>query len=188
MLPTLIAVIVIVGAIFTGVISAQRKLTVLDEDTCNAMNQIGVQLSGTYDALNVLLDLAKDFDRDESEALIEVIRANRIVITAKSMPEDVHRQEAVILEILERIAIVLEKYPDSKADQKYAHTMGAIETFESMMVTSRLIYNDSVTKLNRAIRKFPTILAAELLGFRQRKYLEQQAGRSTSQKMKSNFV
>ena len=47
MLPTLIAVIVIVGAIFTGVISAQRKLTALDENTCNAMNQIGVQLSAS---------------------------------------------------------------------------------------------------------------------------------------------
>lgn len=50
--------------------------------------------------------------------------------------------------------------------------MGAIETFESMMVTSRLIYNDSVAKLNRAIRKFPTFLAAELLGYRQKEYLE----------------
>jgi len=172
MQPTLIAVIVIVGAFFTGVISVQRKLTLLDENTCNAMNQIGVQLSGIYDALNVLLDLVKDFDMDERESLIELINSKRIVVAAKSIPEDVRRQEAVISEMLERIAIVLEKYPESKTDQKYAHTMGAIETFESMMVTSRLIYNDSVAKLNRAIRKFPTFLAAELLGYRQKEYLE----------------
>ena len=109
---------------------------------------------------------------DERESLIELINSKRIVVAAKSIPEDVLRQETVISEILERITIVLEKYPESKADQKYAHTMGAIETFESMMVTSRLIYNDSVAKLNRTIRKFHIIMAAELFGYRQKEYLE----------------
>ena len=41
-----------------------------------------------------------------------------------------------------------------------------------MVETSGLIYNDSVAKLNRAVRKFPASLLAGMLGFRQEEYLE----------------
>jgi LemA protein len=50
--------------------------------------------------------------------------------------------------------------------------MDAIETFDGMVRTSRLIYNDSVARLNREIRSFPVSLVAEMFGFRQREYLE----------------
>lgn len=43
---------------------------------------------------------------------------------------------------------------------------------ENMVRTSRLIYNNSVTKLNRDIRMFPVFLIAGILGFSQREYLE----------------
>ena len=52
--------------------------------------------------------------------------------------------------------------------------MDAVDSYEKMVRTSRLIYNDSVTKLNRELRLFPTSLVAGLLGFRTRDYLEQQ--------------
>ena len=47
-----------------------------------------------------------------------------------------------------------------------------MDSYEKMLRTSFLIYNDSVTKLNRAIRTFPTNLIAGMLGFRQREHLE----------------
>ncbi|WP_246241183.1 LemA family protein [Anaerocolumna sedimenticola] len=43
-----------------------------------------------------------------------------------------------------------------------------------MVRTSRLIYNDSVTKLNREIRMFPVSMIAGMLRFRKREYLEEQ--------------
>ena len=43
---------------------------------------------------------------------------------------------------------------------------------EKMIHTSGLIYNDSVTKLNRTVRMIPASLIAGILGFRQREYLE----------------
>ena len=50
--------------------------------------------------------------------------------------------------------------------------MGAVDSYEKMIRTSGLIYNDSVTKLNRTVRMIPTSLIAGILGFRQREYLE----------------
>ena len=78
----------------------------------------------------------------------------------------------MISEALGRISMVAERYPELKADENYAKCMNAVDSYEKMVRTSRLIYNDSVTKLNRAVRMFPTNLIAEMLGFRQRDYLE----------------
>ncbi len=184
MLPTLIAIIAIVAIIALWVISTQRKLVVLDENISNAMSQIGVQLSSRFDALTALLDLTKGYAKHESETLIETIKSRRSVITAKSTPEDVLRQEGVISEALGRIAMVTEQYPELKANQNYIKTMDAVQTYENMVRTSRLIYNDSVTKLNREIRMFPVSMIAGTLGFRQREYLEEQASKADMPSMK----
>lgn len=184
MLPTLIAIIAILALIILGVISKQRKLVVLDENISNAMSQIGVQLSSRFDALSALLDLTKGYAKHESETLIETIKSRRSVITAKSTPDDVLRQEGVISEALGRIAMVTEQYPELKANQTYIKTMDAVQTFENMVRTSRLIYNDSVTKLNREIRMFPVSMIAGMLGFQQKKYLEEQAAKADMPNMK----
>ncbi len=174
MLPTFIAIIAVGSIIVLWAISTQRKLVVLDENIRNAMNQIGVQLSSRFDALTVVLDLTKGYSRHQSETLIETIKAKRSIITGKSIPDDVLRQEGVISEALGRIAIVTEQYPELKVNPNYIKSMDAVETFENMVRTSRLIYNDSVTKLNREIRMFPVSMLARMLGFRQKEYLEEQ--------------
>lgn len=174
MLPTFIAIIAIVAVIALWTISTQRKLVVLDENVSNAMSQIGVQMSSRFDVLTVLLELAKGYAKHESEPLIETVKSGRNVITAKSTPADVLRQERVISEALGRIATVTEQYPELKANQTYIKTMDAEETFANMVRTSRLIYNGGVAKLNREIRMFPVSMIAATLGFRQREYLEEQ--------------
>jgi len=68
--------------------------------------------------------------------------------------------------------MITEQYPELKADKNYIKTMDAVEVFENMVRTSRLIYNDSVTKLNREIRMFPVSMIAGMLGFKQKEYLE----------------
>ena len=184
MLPTIIAIIAIAVFIVFWAISTQRKLVVLDENISNAMSQIGVQLSSRFDALTALLDLTKGYAKHESETLIETIKSRRSVITAKSTPDDVLRQEGIISEALGRIAMVTEQYPELKANQTYTKTMDAVQTFENMVRTSRLIYNDSVTKLNREIRMFPVSMIAGMLGFQQRDYLEEQAAKADMPSMK----
>jgi LemA protein len=184
MLPTFITIAVIAAVIVLWIISTQRRLVVLDENISNAMSQIGVQLSSRFDALTALLDLTKGYAKHESETLIETIKSRRSVITAKSTPDEVMRQEGVISEALGRISMVTEQYPDLKANQNYIKTMDAVQTFENMVRTSRLIYNDSVTKLNREIRMFPISMVAGMLGFRQRDYLVEQASKTDMPSMK----
>ena len=167
--------IIIGGLIATFVIwgiGVQRRLVAMDENVNNAMSQIGVQLSSRFDALTALLDLAKGYAAHESQTLIETIKSRRSVITATSTPDDVLKQEGVISEALGRISMVAERYPELKANENYKKCMDAVDSYEKMVRTSRLIYNDSVTKLNRELRMFPTSLLGSMFGFHQRDYLE----------------
>lgn len=177
MLPTFITIIIIVAILVLWIIATQRKLVVLDENISNAMSQIGVQLSSRFDALTTLLDLTKGCASYESEMLIDAIKFRKSIITAKSAPEDVLCQERIISEALDRIAMVTAQYPEIKANQAYINAMDAVQIFENMVRTSRLIYNDSVSKLSREIRMFPVSMIAGMLGFRQRDYLVEQAAR-----------
>lgn len=152
-------------------ISTQRALAMLDENINNAMSQIGVQLSSRWDALSALLDLTKGYAEHEYKTLSETIKARRPV-TADSSAKDAAEQENLLIGAMSRIMAVAEQYPTLKADASYQKTMDSVNQYEGMMRQSRLIYNDSVTKLNRRIRMFPTSLVAGMLGFAKRDYLE----------------
>lgn len=169
-MPYIIAIGVLIILIF-WVISVQRAFVVLDENINNSMSQIGVQLSSRWDALTSLLDLTKGYATHEYNTITETIKARRS-ITKDSSPDDIKKQENVIAEAMGKIMAVAESYPELKANSTYIKTMDAVNQYENMVRTSRLIYNDSVTKLNRAIRMFPASLIAGILGFSKRAYLE----------------
>jgi len=167
----IIALGFIIVALVLWVISVQRSFVAFDENINNAMSQIGVQLSSRWDALASLLDLTKGYAAHEYKTMTETIKARRS-ITRDSSPEDVKQQENMIVEAMGKIMAVAESYPDLKADSTYIKTMDAVNQYENMVRASRLIYNDSVTKLNRAIRMFPASMIAGILGFSKRAYLE----------------
>lgn len=180
----IIAVVIVIIFIILWLVSTQRRLVTLDENINNALSQIGVQLSARFDALTSLLELTKGYDQHESETLLEVIRARRSVITAASSPDEVAAQENILTEALGRINAVAEQYPDLKSAENYRQTMNAVEKYENSLRSGRLIYNDSVTKLNRAVRMFPTSIVAGMLGFGAREYLKTEDEKATRPSMK----
>lgn len=169
-MPYILIIPAVIIVLILWFIGTQRKLVMMDENINNAMSQIGVQLSSRWDALTSLLDLTKGYAEHEYKTLEDTVKARR-AINMNSTPADVAGQENVITEALGRIMAVAESYPDLKANQNYGKTMDAVSQYENMVRTSRLIYNDCITKLNRTIRLFPTMLIAGILGFRQREYL-----------------
>ncbi len=179
----MIIAIVILVLVVLWFISTQRKLVVMDENINNAMSQIGVQLSSRWDALTALLDLTKGYAEHEYKTLSDTIRM-RSTITAKSTAAEVNDQENILTEAMGRIMAVAESYPDLKANENYIKTMDNVNDYEKMVRQSRLIYNDSVTKLNRAIRMFPTSLVAGMLGVTSRDYLEASESKADMPNMK----
>ena len=178
-----IAIIAVVVLVVLWGVGAQRKLVALDENINNAMSQIGVQLSSRWDALTALLDLTKGYEEHEYKTLMDTV-AQRKQITASSTAEDAQAQDNLITQTLGRIMAVAENYPDLKANENYITTMNSVNSYEGMVRQSRMIYNDCVTKLNRATRQFPTSLVAGIFGFSQRAYLEAESDKTDMPSMK----
>lgn len=174
---------VLVLALVMWFISTQRVLAVLDENINNAMSQIGVQLSSRWDALSALLDLTKGYAEHEYQTLSETIKARR-PINAESSAKDAAAQENLLIGAMSRIMAVAEQYPTLKSDQGYMRTMDSVNQYEGMVRQSRLVYNDSVTKLNRSIRMFPTTMVAGMMGFARRDYLEANDNKADMPSMK----
>lgn len=179
----MIIAIVIAAVLVLWFISAQRKLVVMDENINNAMSQIGVQLSSRWDALSALLDLTKGYAEHEYKTLSDTIKM-RSTINSSSTAADVNKQENMFTEAIGRIMAVAESYPELKANENYIKTMDSVNEYEKTVRQSRLIYNDSVTKLNRAIRMFPTSIAAGILNIKSRDYLEADDRKSDMPNMK----
>lgn len=178
-----IAVIIIVAVIILWVISTQRKLAVLDENINNAMSQIGVSLSSRWDALGALLDLTKGYAEHEYKTISDAVKM-RTGINAKSSAAEASAQENIITEAMGKIMAVAEAYPELRANENYIKTMDSVNQYENMVRKARLIYNDSVTKLNRAIRMFPASIVAGMLGFSARDYLQADEAKADMPDMK----
>ena len=170
-MPYIIILTGIIVLLIFWIMSVQRSLIVLEGNINNAMSQIGIQISSRWDALSSLLELIKEYSEPEYITLREMIKSRRS-ITKYSTPEDIYKQENAIADARRKIMTVAEHYQELKSDKNYIKTMDAVNQYENMIRTSRLIFNDSIAKLNRTIGMFPVSLVAGMLGFSRRIYLE----------------
>ena len=166
----IIGIIIVLFVVW--IISAQHRLIGMGENIDYAINQLSIQFSSLFDALIILLNLTKEYADHECQLLIDTIKSRRSTITADSTPEDIHGQERLISEVLEHIFTIAAQYPALKTNENYVRCLNAVDNYEKTISTSRLIYNDNVTRLNRELHMFPTSLIAHIFGIHERDYLE----------------
>lgn len=163
----LILVVLIVVMWF---ISTQRELVNLDEKCSNALSQIEVQMNSRWDALLALAKSTTAYAKHESETLIKVIESRRGMEVRTA--DDVNQQQSAFTDVLGKLLAVREAYPDLKASGLFEKTMSGIEKFEENVRMSRMIYNDSATRMNRYVRQWPSSFVAGKLHFGLKEYLK----------------
>ena len=167
----IVALLVIVaGAVFIWFISTQRELVNLDEKCSNALSQIEVQMNSRWDALLALAKAASAYAKHESETLIKTIEGRRGMEVRSAA--DVNQQQSAFAEVLSKLMAVHEAYPDLKASGLFKETMTQVKNFEENVRMSRMIYNDSATRMNRYVRQWPSSFVANYLHFGLKDYLK----------------
>lgn len=177
----ILALLVIVGFY---IYATQRELVNLDEKANNAISQIAVQLNSRWDAVNALVQLTKEYAAHEYATLTETIaqRRQQTITTA----EDINNQQTLIGQIMGRLMAVNEQYPQIQAAGVYKETMAAIRGYEENVRVSRMVYNDSATKMNRMVRQWPSSFVASMLKFGLREYLQADEGKKDYPPMGGN--
>ena len=180
---TAIIIIAIVAILVLWVISVQRKLVKQEEICKNGLSQIGVQLASRWDALKALAELTKGYSEHEYKTITDTI-AQRRPITAASSSAEANAQENLFNEAFSRLNLVVERYPELKANETFIKTMDSVNTYQNQVRMSQMVYNDSVTKFNQLIRQFPDSIVAALFHFTPREYLEQNQEKAEMPSMK----
>ena len=168
---TLLIIIAIVAILVLWVISVQRKLVKQEEICKNGLSQIGVQQSSRWDALKALAELTKGYSDHEYKTITDTISQRR-PITGSSSPADANAQENLFNQAMSALNVVVERYPELKANETFTKTMDSVNTYTNQVRMSQMVYNDSVTNYNRLIRQFPDSIVASLFHFVLRDYLQ----------------
>lgn len=166
---TIMIIAVVVVVVIYG-IAQQRILVKCDEMVNNSMSNISVQLKSRWNAVMALVNTTKAYSNYEHQTMMDIISQRRIAVVKN--PEQMEDQEDAIAQVLTCYFAVREQYPELKASAIYSDTMKQMVAFEEKVRISRMVYNDTVTKLNNVVRQFPSSIVASMLGYSVRSYIE----------------
>ena len=169
---TALIIIIVLAVIVIGYfISTQRSLVNLDELCKNALSQIEVQLNSRFDAVVALAKTAAQYAKHESDTIIQTIQA-RGGNSGVATPAAINEQADLLSQMMGRLNVVFERYPELKASDLYKEAQEGMKQYEENVRMSRMIYNDTATKMNRMVRQWPSSIVASMLHFDQKDYLK----------------
>ena len=171
---TALIIIIVLAVIVIGYfISTQRALVNLDELCKNALSQIEVQLNSRFDAVVALAKAAAQYAKHESDTIIETVQARGGNSgTTANTPAAINEQSDLLTQMMGRLNVVFERYPELKASDLYREAQEGMKQYEENVRMSRMIYNDTATKMNRMVRQWPSSIVASMLHFDQKEYLK----------------
>ena len=170
----IVAAVVIVALLIFGISTnnglATSKLKV-DQEASN----IQTQLQRRSDLIPNLVNSVKGYMAHETEVINSVTEARAKLAGANTISD----QSAAAGELnsaLSRLLVVVENYPDLKADQNFRALTDELAGTENRITAARTKYNESVTDYNQKIVKFPSNIIAGMFGYEKADYFEADAG------------
>jgi len=169
----LLAILAILILPVLFVVTIYNRLVILRNRYKNAFAQIDVQLKRRYDLIPNLVETAKGYLKHERETLEAVIAARNqaagamrgaVAGDAGSLAA-LSGAENMLGNALSRLMMVVEQYPDLKADAQMRQLQEEITSTENKVAFARQAYNDAVTEHNTACEQFPANLIAGTFGF-----------------------
>jgi len=88
---------------------------------------------------------------------------------------------------LSRLLVVVERYPELKANQNFRDLQAQLEGTENRISVERGRYNEAAREYNTARQQFPTALVAPIFGFREKAYFRAQPEAAQAPKVQFEF-
>ncbi|MBN1345200.1 MAG: LemA family protein [Phycisphaerae bacterium] len=154
-------------------ISTYNGLVRQRNEVNNAWSQIDVQLKRRHDLIPNLVETVKGYASHEKETLENVVKARNQAINASGAKE-ASQAESNLSGALGRLMVVVEQYPDLKANQNFLALQEELTSTENKISFARQYYNDTVMQYNTRIQSIPANLVAGPMGFREESFFELQ--------------
>ena len=165
-----IIVIAVIALLGFWIASIYNQLVALKNRYENGFSQIEIQLKRRYDLIPNLVETAKGYLSHEKETLESVIQARNQAMnglqSAANNPSDpnaikeLSSAEGILGNALGRLNVVMEAYPDLKANQNMMQLTEELTSTENKVAFARQGYNDQVTEYNTYRQSFPPVIFA----------------------------
>ena len=153
----LLAMIVYVVAVYNGLVHLKNSI---DKDWSN----IDVLLKQRFDELPKLIKVCEGYMQHEKQTLEAVIKARQMASGGGNDAQQMQAQNA-LSDTLRSLFVVVERYPDLKADKSFRQLGARISEIENQIADRRELYNDTVNLYNIRIEQFPDVLVAKPFNF-----------------------
>ena len=165
---------VILFALMLGTLSGCGYNTIqqLDEAVNKSWGDVESNLQRRADLIPNLVQVVKGYAAHEKETLEAVVNARSKATAVQLSPQDLGNPQAMqqfqaaqgaLSSALSRLMVVVERYPDLKANQNFLDLQNQLEGTENRINVARQRYNQAVEAFNYAIRKFPNNLTNSFL-------------------------
>ncbi len=190
----LVIVVLVVGLSLAG---TYNRLVTLGQEVDKQWSQVENQYQRRMDLIPNLVSTVQGAAQFEKSTLEAVVNARasvgRATINPSTAPTDpaqlaqYEQAQASLGAALQRLLVVVERYPELKANANFRDLQAQLEGTENRIAVARMDYNKAAQDYNTARLRFPTNLMAGMLGFKEKAYFKAAAGAERAPAVQFNF-
>jgi LemA protein len=167
-----IAIIVVI-LVLLGVmlVPSYNKFVTLEENVDQSYAQVENQLQRRMDLIPNLVNTVKGFAEHEREVIGDISDARARLAGAQG-PEEQAAANDQLSGALSRLLVVVENYPDLKANENFRQLMDELAGTENRIGVAPQDYNTEVAAFNKRVKRFPGKLTASIFGFDEKEYFK----------------
>ncbi len=168
----IVIILVVIALLF---IPKYNSLVSAEENVDSKWAQVENQLQRRFDLIPNLVESVKGYANHEQEVITSITEARAQMGSANSPQEQAVANDA-LTGALSRLLVVVENYPNLKADANFRQLMDELAGTENRLAVAREDYNNEVQQFNKHVKRFPGNLIAGMFGFEQKEYFKAAAG------------
>ena len=188
----IVGILIVLGAML---VTPYNTMVKMDEGCSKAWADVENAYQRRMDLINNLVKTvqgAADYEKGTLEAVINArAKATSVNVDPKNLTEEsIAKFQAAqdqLSSALSRLLVVVEKYPDLKANQNFLELQAQLEGTENRIAVERGKFNETVNEYNSYIRSFPKNIIASIFNFDKKGYFKAAEGADKAPEVEFNF-
>lgn len=187
----IIALSIIAVLVFIGV-GRYNSLVTLNEAVGEKWAQVENVYQRRMDLIPNLVATVKGYAEHEQETLEGVVqaraKATQTTVNVNSLSDQskldaFNQAQGELSSMLSRLMVVVERYPDLKANESFLALQSQLEGTENRITVERKRFNEVVRQFNTTVKRFPTNMFASMFGFQEKAYFKSEPAAQTAPKV-----
>ena len=169
-MPILVILLIIVLVPVIWVVVQYNGLVVLRNFISESWSNVDTELQRRYDLIPNLVATVKGYAAHERAVLERVTELRNRCAANRGAVADQERDENELVGALKQMFVVVENYPQLKADQNFLKLQGELINTENRIQAARRFYNGNVRDFRNRCESFPSNLVAGAFGFQPQEF------------------